>query len=335
MSKGRRGPNLFEVMNKSPLTQNPRPRLPRWPWQRGGTEEGPTCVVAEALTEEEAAAELAAEAEQRQRQKEKAQRVRLAAKQAAEEAENREKDKDQEQNTDPLVQASGGRLVLSLNTVACVAAAASICILVLGAYSFGRRSMGASPGDGLSPVAAVTPSGSEASPLLPSTDRAKASGGAPSEGNIAAFSQTPNVDQLLERPSVFDESRVVANQPASVERGPREAPLSRRLNYLQIESFRVTRDRNGEQLRQDLADVRLFLAKHGVPTLARQLRSGGYCLFSEHGIPPGDDYEAQRVAYMQKVSQLGKTYRREGGLYEFKGCLFVSHSTATTGESVR
>ena len=98
------------------------------------------------------------------------------------------------------------------------------------------------------------------------------------------------------------------------------------LNYLQIESFPVSRDRDAQQVAQDVKDARQFLLDRGVRTFARR-KGGGFVLFAEQGFAPGKEAAGSREAFRRKIEALGQEYRKTGGLYAFKGCLFVSYAS--------
>jgi hypothetical protein len=117
------------------------------------------------------------------------------------------------------------------------------------------------------------------------------------------------------------------------EDGPPADPASENLNYLQIESFMITRHRSGDVVAADLANARRFLADRGIETFARQ-HSNGFVLYTMQGFPMEGESAARREALKRRVEELGREYRRSGGLYEFKGCHFVSHSRATAGRPV-
>jgi hypothetical protein len=279
-------------------------------------------MVAEALTEEEATAEIAARraAEQESRRSAAAER---AAKRKAKDAGR------PDGFTRRALRVAGGRLVLSLSTVGCSVVVVGVCLLLLGAYAVGRRSAARTGGSGPTRVAAIRPGTSDgASPLLHGTG-GESSGARRAE---AAVPDDPDLSELLKVPAARRQGNVNLNQPASVGQPAREAGVpAEKLNYLQIESFQVTRDRSSERLRQDLAEVQAFLAERGVETFARRLPGRGYVLFSQQGLPLSQDYKARREAFRKRIEGLGKEYRRSGGQYEFKGCLFVSHSRSRIG----
>ena len=317
MGQAKQGSSLFEAMSKTPQVQYPkrRPGLLAW-WRR--RKESPSLTVAQPLTEEEAAAELA---------------ERRAAEQAANRAKEPKrpaKDTGEPKSTSgPFFRMTEGRFVLSLNTAGCIFITASICVLMLGAYSLGRHSTGATAAKGLPQVAAVKGlSGSSSrSPLLSGGEDASAGVGRAQRDPAAG----PDLSELLKQPPAKRAGAVTANEPAVVRSRTAEGGAqTERLNYLQIESFRITRARSSEQLKTDVADVQAFLAARGVETFARFL-SNGYVLFSKEGFPPSPEYEARREAFRKKIEQCGREYRRGGGLYQFKGCLFVSYSQSRAG----
>lgn len=336
-------------MNKAPQGQVVRQRPSVFPWRRVQQTVGP--IVAEPLTEDEAAAEMAAHREAEQaarraqeetiRQRVEARQTRAEQKRLKGEARRRRQAERVQQLREyassspeprpgtpwrlPVV-LSRGRLLFSVGTAGCAVLIASTCLLMLGAYSLGRRSEAGTRSLGLTTAAAVK-SGAQ-SPLLPDQT--------PPAISTKPPLSNPDLSELLKVPAARRESGVTANQPASVATAPPAAESAassdrESLNYLQIESFRITRDRSSEQLREDVATAKAFLATRGVKTFARRL-SNGYVLFGEQGFPPGPEYEAQRAAFRKKIDDLGKEYRAAGGDYRFKDPLFVSYSITKTGQ---
>lgn len=326
MRRPSRRASLFEVMSKAPQPQHPRrpPGLFGWRQRR---RQSPALLVAEPLTEEEAAVELEAgrKAEEDARRAEEEKRSAKRKKRRA--SPPIEVD---ESAAPALVRVSVGRFGLSLNTVGCIVASSAICVTLLGAFAVGRRSAGDPSSGGLSPVAGVTtPRAAAESPLLSSGQ------GRPAvEKGRRETATSPDLSALLDGPAPRNDGVVRANEPASVGYdGSEPAAGAERLNYLQIESFAMTRDRDRAQVRQDVAGVQAFLRARGVETVARQL-GNGYALFSQRGFLPGGESEPQRNAFRQMIEQHGRAYRRSGGLYEFKGCLFVSHARSRAGRPV-
>ena len=320
--KPRRGPSLFDVMSKAPITAAPRER-PRLSWFKRKMA-APVLSVAQPLSEEEAAAELAAQ------QPVELPEPRLPDPPKPEPrvpeplriAEDPTPSAD-EGDSPPIFKFSNGRLALHLSTPGCVAVVGVVATIALAAYVVGQRSSSRMP-----PVAARANNGESASPLLPAapTPQKKPS---PSDAAIA----NPDLSHLLQRPS----SAANANMPANAADNSTEARLTpgtpESLNYLQIESFLITRERSGDVLAQDVADVRQFLHERGVRTFARK-RSNGFVLFAEQGFAPGRSTAQDRAAFQRKVEQLGQEYRSAGGRYQFKGCLFVSFSSTKAGDPV-
>lgn len=329
-------------MNKAPVTQPTQVRRSIWPRSKSP---GMVLPVAEALTEEEAAKALAD-----QKSKDESQRItreekerakaaaraekeaRKLAKQAAKQvAVQAAREARQAVGAPPPVSSQGGRLNFSIGTSGMVAAAGALCILAFGAYTIGRKSSN-EPGK-LGTVAATTAPGPQktGSPLLP---RSESRTPVVPKPMADAVKSNPDLQHLLKRPPLA-EQRVAANQPLKVDATPSPAESVRpeNLNYLQIESFLITRDRSGEQLAQDLTDARRFLLSKGVRTFARK-RSNGYVLFAEDGFPPGKDHREARGEFKRKLERLGAEYRSQGGLYQFKGCLFVSYSATKAGDPV-
>ncbi len=318
---GRRGPSLFDVMSKAPVAQSPRER-PRPSWLQRKVA-APVLSVAEPLTEEQAAAALA---EQR------VQDAPVPAKKAAKpkslpsttESLNPSADADRP----PIVSSVNGRLVFNLSTAACVAIIGVVSAIALGGYIIGQRSSASR----IPPVAARANNPEPvSSPLLPPPSAVKANH-APSKAAIT----NPDLSHLLQRPNEPSNS-VSANKPAKVTDDSSESTASagapESLNYLQIESFRITRERSGDQLANDVAAVRQFLGERGVRTFARK-RGNGFVLFAEQGFAPGKATARERSAFQRKIEQFGQEYRSAGGRYQFKGCLFVSYSATRAGDPV-
>jgi hypothetical protein len=316
-------------MSKVPQPQHPQrpPGLFGWRQRR---KQSPALMVAEPLTEEEAAVELEAkrkEEEDARRAEEEKRSAKRKKKRPAPPAE----DEVDECAAPALVRVAVGRFGVSLNTVGCIVASSAICVTLLGAYAIGRRSADDPASGGLSPVAGVTTPRTVAESPLFSSGPGRAAFEEKGRRETAA---SPDLSALLDGPASRHDGAVRANEPASVEFGGSEPAVGHeRLNYLQIESFAMTRDRDRGQILQDVADVQAFLRARGVETVARQLGSS-YAVFGQRGFSPGGESEAQRNAFRQKIEQYGREYRQSGGLYGFKGCLFVSHARSRAGRPV-
>lgn len=328
-------------MNKAPMTQH-APAVRSF-WKRSKPS-GTVLPVAEALTDAQAAEALAEEKAkieaQRATREMKAQakaaakaerEARKIAKQAAKQA---ALDASREERARSGRSPSGGdgRLHLSIGGAGFVAAAGALVAIIFGAYTIGKQSL--STGPKLATVAASTaPANAKlGSPLLPRTTESPVVVPKPLADKVQS---DPDLRHLLQQPPLAQQ-RVAANKPVSVN-GPAaaavEAARPENLNYLQIESFLITRERSGEQLARDLADVRAFLLNKGIRTFARK-RSNGYVLFAEDGFPPGKASRDDRGGFKKKIEGLGAEYRSQGGLYQFKGCLFVSYSATKAGDPV-
>lgn len=334
-------------MNKAPVTQPPRRSFGLFGRRR--QPDAHVLPVAQPLTEEEAAAELArARAEhdaERQAREEKLRRkeaekaARIAAKEARRAA-RRAAEADSPADMPP-VQASGNRFIFSLSTAACIGAVGLVCAAILSAYVMGQRA--ARKGGRLATVAATsTPVAESSSPLLPgpaspqtaslssADSRASPAPQAPADEPIT---DNPDLAHLLKRPQMA-EPQVNPNQPVRLDASaPAAGAKPESLNYLQIESFLVSRDRTSELLARDVAEVRAFLAERGVRTFARK-RHNGYVLFAEEGFPPGKETRRQREAFIRHVEKLGAEFRQLGGQYQFKGCFFVSYGSTQAGDPV-
>lgn len=337
MKTVRRGPTLFEAMSRAPVGSGTQRRTllsSIFPTRGGGFASRP--AVAEPLTEQQAIDELAArQAEVERKQQEiEAKRVEKQARRAEQQARKVERQaqkaaaKAERADHKQAMPDEAPRLTLSLSTPALVGIAGFLSILVLAAYAIGRQSK--DPLGKVSTVAAVVKPALEGGPV-------------PSElvkpaPKIVIPKQSPpiatDLSELLKKPEPKAERMVSANKPANVaSEESAGGAMPEDMNYLQIESFLITRDRNGEQLLADLTNVRKFLTDRGVRTFARK-RNNGYVLFCEQGARPGRDHASERVALQKKFQQLGQEYRAAGGLYQFKGCLFVSYSSTRVGDPV-
>ena len=318
MKTGKRGPSLFDVMSKAPIGETVRDR-PRPSWFRRKVA-APVFSVAEALTEEQAAAALADEQIVPEPEAAPPPTLQIPAEPPL-------PDDAEDAPSAPIFAMSQGRVILTLNTVACITLAGVITALALSAYVIGRQSSAGR----IPPVAARTnDSELSTSPLLPAPSSAHNKSSKPK-----AAITNPDLSHLLSRPT--ESSSANANRPAKVADEAAEANSSadspENLNYLQIESFRITRDRSGEQLAQDVAAVRQYLVERGVRTFARK-RGNGFVLFAEQGFPAGKARAKDRAAFQRKIEQWGQEYRSAGGHYQFKGCLFVNFASTRAGDPV-
>lgn len=340
--KGR--PSLFEVMNKAPETSGSAPRSDRKWWHRdsGKTPEGPVQIVAEALTEEEAAEALAAqEAAEEEAVREK--ETRDAERRARREAKKSERAAKRAAATEfvksrlalgdaaPLVERSGDRFVISVNLTGCLIGAALLCVIFVAAYLAGRRSGAAHDGAPLVEAAAVAKSAENPANAGRSQRPIRVAGQSP------ARHSRPDLSSLTTRRGGARESvaSVRANQPASVmSRLPENEPGNERLNFLLIQSFDYS-GRKRDAVLNDVRAVRQFLADKGVETVARQV-NGGVNLFSRKGYLMSDEQRTERQAFQREVASYGRDYRRQGGqgLYEWTDCYFVSYGLATKGEPI-
>ena len=131
---------------------------------------------------------------------------------------------------------------------------------------------------------------------------------------------------------------VSSNRPARVSKPgpPQTTPVP--LNYLQIEWFPIQPHKTALQVRAEVRDVQQFLERQGIRTVARrhlkQGRLSGFLLFSEEGVRTGSAGDSSRKKLESRIQSLGRAYRKEGGLYEFKGCFFVNAAVAHRGERV-
>ncbi len=336
--------SLFDVLSRAPQTERGS-RSGRKPWFRRRSPNAFAPIgVAEPLTEEEAAVELAAEraaredADRLKREKRESKLALKAAKRAAK-AQARIAALETARQTaarmtargprdgrrPPSVSVAGGRLFLSLSSAWCMVGAACVCVLLIGAFSLGRRSAGAVGGSGLPPAAALSDDSMTrlAVELESPAGRAEAPAEKPHE--------RADLSALLRPPGAMDSS-AKANQPATIASASMGAsPEASKMNYLVVQEFLVTREKSSEQLAQELDDARRFLGSHGVETFARRL-SKGFRLCAGQGFAPGKDQEPLRENFRRRIEQLGRAYRSGGGLYDFRGCFFMDYERATSGK---
>ena len=334
VSAARTSKTLFEAMSRAPQVQSVRNRPGLSSLWQGKPRAASGPVVAQPLSEQEAMEELAArqaETESRRVAEEQRRAERIArqeAKRARAAVHAQEKKARREARAAQKaaaraarIQAGGAipKLSLSLSTPACLGIVGLVCAVVLAAFSLGRHSKSE-----LGTVAAIK------EPAAKPTRKAMIAESV--RARIPANSH-PDLTELLKKPEPIVNKGVMVNEAVSVSANEPAAPLAEDLNYLQIESFLVTRDRNGDQLAADLTHARKFLLDRGMKTFARK-RSNGYALFCEQGVAPGKDHASERETLRKKVQQLGQEYRASGGLYAFKGCLFVSFASTKTGDPV-
>lgn len=351
---------LFEAMSKVPVSQSAVRRGGLAWFRRDSDDNAAPLIVAEALTEEEAADEIAADqavqiaeqaelerAEQEKLTQKEAARAEKLARRAEKRALRAERraarrtaaaaaaieNPTQAGVADaPLARFERGRLVLNLGTVSCIIAASVVSAVAIGSFALGRR--GNDQALPLEDIAGVTNrSPRSGSPLLGDGSRPTKADSGRSEG------RQPGPRTTKKPLSTADGGTVVrSNKPVSVARPTAAGPLDPTRNYLQIESFRVSRYNTAEQVRAELRDVQAFLLERGLRTVARQNQDGGrlrgFVLFSEQGMPTGKRFQAERQQLQSRVRELGRTYRNAGGRYEFRGCFFVSAAKAQGGEPV-
>lgn len=363
-------PSLFEVMNKAPQPQGGVARTPRLPFLSGlkrGSKEPSQPVVAKALSEEEAAAELAArraaieaaerakaEARERLEAAKEAKRLaklerkaqRQAAKeaarqQAAEVSARRAAEKAEQEASRPVVvrpararsglfRNSAGRFVFSLSTASCMVVAGGLTATIAVAYLLGHRSANGDANPGVTRAAAIAAKEFAAGtapaaqpnqrPVSPRANSSKAA----AKGNL-------ELEELLTPPAAVMQN-VAANQPQRIENEPAATP-KKRLNYVQIEWFKITVEKSSEDLLTEVEEVHRFLKAKGIDTFARAMPRG-FILYSKQGYPMSDKYRSDRDALQKQIEQLGQEYFRGGGRYQFKDCFFVSSSIANKGQPV-
>jgi hypothetical protein len=286
-------------------------------------------ILAEALTESEAREELARrQTEEVARRDAALERENTRRRQAEDRAARKAAAREAKAKARAEAKARGERS-FTLGTAGSLGLLGLLCAIVLAAYSLGRQSAGNAR---FPTVAAV------ANRELPA-EPAKQESKNPQSKRAAepAYGDNPELAQLLHKPAPIEQRAVRANQPARAAGETQTAAIGatspEQLNYLQIESFLITRERNGEQIAADLAHARKFLADRGVRTFARK-KGNGYVLYAEEGLPPGKEHAVRRDALRNKIQQLGQAYRAAGGLYQFKGSLFVSFEATRTGDPV-
>jgi hypothetical protein len=208
---------------------------------------------------------------------------------------------------------SDGRWTISLNTVTCMVAAAGLCMLVLVAYSVGRKA--GSKGQPV-PARALAPA---TNPLLP----VNASPRQPTEvERRTGIDLSGLLDQppaVKPSPTKADEAsdRAAAGSPALAETDKRP------LQYLCIQTFRTGRGMDRRDLLAEVEDVRRFLASRGVETHYR-VTDNGFVLLSRRTFDRAGSQEFKSFA--NQIERYGEEYRKSGGRYTFKGCYAVSET---------
>lgn len=356
-------PSLFEVINKAPQAQ-PGFGATKRPSLLGGRRRSNSTrvaqpLVAQALTEEEAANELAARREQaeaearvRQEAKERVERekearrqakiekkaAKLAAREAARQraaelAAQRAADRATRapapktgQQPRPLIRSGRGGFSFSLTTANCMMVGGGLAAVLFAVYAIGHRSGADSDSAVLTKVAALSHD--------PGTE-VKAATGRPAVSTAKTRSAAGDreLSELLTPPASVKQN-VMANQPVRVDQeSTAAAPDKTKLNHVQIEWFQISVEKSGEDLKADVEDVHRFLKARGVETYARQ-HAKGFILYSATGFRMSREFRAEREAFLKRLQKLGQEYFRGGGRYQFKDCFFVSYNNATKGEPV-
>ncbi len=345
--------SLFEVINKAPQTESAiaKPRLSLF--KRKTSAKSPP-IVAQALTEEEAAAELsarraraeaealaAAEARERvAREKEQKrlaklerksarQAARQSAKQrAAELAAQRQAQKAassaQSSPVAPIIRSGRSRLSFSLSTAGFMVVAGVTVGVIFAAYAIGKKFSGGEGSTEITRAAAVKP------PLI---DEPRSMVKPSATQKNAADGKNKELGELLRPPPAVTRN-MVANQPQRIESGgDASAAAPKKENFVQIEWFQISVDKNREELQAELEDVHRFLKARGIETFARELPRG-FILYSARGFRMSSDTKADRDAFLRQCQKLGQEYFRGGGRYQFKDCFFVSYNNAMKGQPV-
>lgn len=341
--KGR--PSLFEVMNKAPEASGPvDPRSRGKWWQRNKGEQGPVQVIAEALTEEEAAEALAAEAEamaeaaREAQTREEERAAKKAERKAARTAMRqsilgslRDRIPDLE-GTAPVVHREDGRVLISMSNRSGVAACMALLAVLLGVFFVGRYTAGG--GDpAMVQAAAKSSGGNRAEPTemaVAGIDRYRAP-----ENRSYRREPLPATSHDPRREAAEpggDQPTVRANAGASIGTEPvNSAAADQNLNFLEIQWFDPRRHGGYPDTIKHVREIQQFLADRGVKTFARRW-GGGVVLRSPVGFPTSDDFSAEREAFRSKIAGYGREYRDAGGLYDWHDCLFVGSERAEAGQ---
>jgi len=339
--KGR--PSLFEVMNKAPEASGPVEQHSRgkW-WQRNKAEQGPVQVIAEALTEEEAAEALAAEAEamadaaREAQTREEARAAKKAERKAARAAMRqsilgslRDRIPDLE-GTAPVVHREDGRVLISMSNRGGVATVAALLAILLGVFFVGRYTAGG--GDPAMVQAAAEANGGAKTGEMAAAgiDRYRT----PENRSYRREPLPPTArDPRREAaPAGTGQPSVRANAGASIGTEPDTAAAAdQNLNFLEIQWFDPRRHGGYPETIKHVREIQQFLADHGVKTFARRW-GGGVVLRSPVGFPTSDDFSAEREAFRSKIAGYGRKYREAGGLYDWHDCLFVGSERAEAGQ---
>lgn len=360
----RRHGTLFEAMSRAPITQPPARPRGLLNWKKAPAPSGPSMMVAEPLTEEQAAQALAAEQAERDRidlenrardearaaqraekQARRAERKALRAAAAQQRRARREEIRRQRQERltkEPFKGAciDRGRLLLALDGPGLVLAAAGLCLAVIGAYTAGQR-LSSKGGEPPSKVAALLKNeGPPSSPSQPGAPQTRPEVSPTLPAPVAALTGNPatapdsEMLRLVSPPPARQKPQAAANPKERLsiqDNHPADAP--RRVNHFLIESFPMGRDTSPARVLADVAHARKFLADQGIRTVGKRLQTV-VRLYSEQTFEVGSDpqLEREREKFRKKIEALGLEYRRQGGNYRFQGCDFVSASFFKNGQ---
>ena len=341
--KGR--PSLFEVMNKAPEASGPVDHVSRgkW-WQRNKADQGPVQVIAEALTEEEAAEALAAEAEAmaeaaRNAQTREEDRAARKAERKAARAELRQsllgtlRDRLPDlEGAAPVLQREDGRVLIAMSNRGGVLIGLGVVAVLLGTFFMGRWVAGGGE-PALVQAAAKTndaDSGNGRGDLATAgIDRYRV----PENRSYRRepLPQNPRDPRRDSPESGTNQPAIRANEGASIGLVPVSPDAAdKNLNFLEIQWFDTRR--HGYQKTVDhVREIQQFLADRDVKTFVHRW-GGGIVLRSPVGFPTSDEFSGEREAFRSKIVEYGREYRNAGGLYDWHDCLFVGNDRAEAGQ---
>lgn len=195
-----------------------------------------------------------------------------------------------------------GRVHIALSPVGGVVAAFGVCLVFLVAYAVGKR--------------AAAGSGADVPPTMTAMQSAPAS--------VEPQPTTPVDSAAMAEPSADDGLERLLTVPGGNAAEPRPAPAqpaAENHKYLWIQSIRAESPAAIAAAKVDAAEIQAFLEREGIPTVVTAVRNG-IIISSREGFSDAASAAADRDAFRQRIEQLGRLYRKQGGRYAFNGCVW-------------
>lgn len=294
MGKGRTGPALYELIHKgSEGAERGRLETPKW-W-RSGPQEAPPAKGAPPQKAPAVKRPIPREEPVAERDPEPPVRVAQAPKPV-------ETATHEPVKAGAAVEFEGGRLVVSLNTVAAAAVIVGLLLMVAGAFLAGRNAgfeNGLAEGyqTGRDSIRAETTDEIELARMSAATDE-----------NLFADAGESPVTRGERGSSPAAESAKVGELPDGV------VEWIRGYTYIAVQDFRAS-------AHQAALDTQAFLRERGVDTSIVEL-SGDYPyrLVTTRGYNRTDPAQKRRQdAFQAQLEALGREYLKAGGRYALKG----------------